>query len=352
MAYTATVLQDAIYKASKSDVFQSFEVRRSNYGALEAAFMSTNKLLPASEIASVKESLTQANRVLTFAKQPIGTRTARACAGSRTGTSASTTLSWSTIGDDFKIGFHEHMGNYMKYQETFNHLFSEAMRSNHQRLDALVVAALEANYSAGAGSHFTNFNNAKQVPISEHDIANNRAALWLNYVNAELEQNDISQGVRLVGDPFMKSNLSALMAQGGTTATDLSFQFSGMMANFTNRVTNNEGRDATGYIFQDGVIGIIPWTDPQYRNRIDDGADIWDSFPDPVYPINWELKVKRACEDNSGSFTGAEADRTESFVITASFAVPTAYTSDSNTGIYKYEHDNGGNIQSGSGSYS
>lgn len=352
MAYTATVLQDAIYKAAQTDKFQSAELRKSSYGALEAAMASTNLLLPKTELERIRQAATQTEKINTFVREADGIGTSRKCSGSGTGTSAQTTVSWTTLVEEFKISFAETQGNQYTYQEIFNNRFDQKLRSLYNRIDALVVAQLEASYSAGAGTYYTNFNNAKQVPLSDHDISNNRAALWVNRMMAEMMQNDFNDDIVGVGDAFLKANTMAMLNQGQGTATNLGFQFSGTNWNFTNRVTNNTGRDATAYIFQNGMIGLLNWIRPEYTQGVDIGTDVWSRFTDPVYGMNFELKMKKQCEDNSLLFSGAEADYTESFVIAADFATPTAYSSTSNSFIYKYELENDNNIQSGSGSYS
>jgi hypothetical protein len=351
MAYTNTVLQDALYKATLTDVYQSSELRKSNYGALEAARESTSLLLPASTIESIRKAETQTESVTTFQREADGTGTDRACSGTGIGTTAVTDVTWSTLMEEFTVSAAESLGNQYNYQEMFNNLFMQRLRSLYTRIDALVVAQLEASFAAGDGTKYLNYNGAKQVPLNDHDAATNRAAFWINYMKAEMRQNDYSNNLMLVGDSMMSANTSALINQGVSTATNTAFQYGGLGWNFTNGITNNTGRDATAYVFQKGQIGLLNWTSGIY-NGTDWGTEVWSTFKDPVYGFDLELKVNRSCTDNSGSFAGAEADRVESFVISADFATPVAYSSTANTGIYKYELDDDNTPASGSGSYS
>jgi hypothetical protein len=157
--------------------------------------------------------------------------------------------------------------------------------------------------------------------------------------------------IHVVGEANMKAVFSSMLNQGQSTDTNLGFQFQGVTSSFSNRVTNNTGIYATGYAFEKGAFGFLTWTNGLSREGKDIGTDVWRTFVDPRYGLTIELKVKKACTDNSGTITGAEADYTEGFVMAVDVCTPIAYSSDSNTGIYKYELNEDSTVQSGSGSY-
>lgn len=352
MAYTDTLLQDAIYKASKKDTFQSRELRGSNYGALDAAVAQNSLILPKSTIESIKNSSVQATKVDVIKKEAQGAGTARKCAGTGSGVSARSTLTWSTIVEEFSMSYLEMAQNDYSYEELFQIRLEQKLINLYKRMDAAVVAALEANYSAGNGDSFTLFNDAFQVPLNQYDIATTRAATWFNKVKADMMKNDFDPDMlHVVGEANLKAVFSNMLNQGQYTDTNLGFQFQGTTSSFTNRVSNNTGIYATGYAFEKGAFGFLTWTNKLSREGKDIGTDLWRSFNDPRYGFNIELKIKKACADNSGTITGAEADFTEGFVLAVDVCTPIAYTSDSNTGIYKYELNEDSTVQSGSGSY-
>jgi hypothetical protein len=238
----------------------------------------------------------------------------------------------------------------------YNRRFSEKMKALYQRIDEYVVSIMEANYSAGNGDSFTLFNDAFQVPLAQHDIANTRAALWLNKVKADFRKNDFSgDNMHFVGDSNLSAVFSAMMNQGTATETNLGFQFQGVTNNYTNRIINNTGIYATGYGFEKGAFGIIDWVDPIFKTGHDTGTDAWFSFVEPRYGMTIGVKYKKICKDNSSAiFSGMTmaADLHESWQFGVMVSVPVAYTSDANTCIYKYELSDDNTVQSGSGSYS
>jgi hypothetical protein len=180
MAYTDTLLQDAIYKASKKDTFQSRELRPSLYGALDAAIAQNSLILPKSTIESIKKSSVQATKVDVIKKEAAGSGTARKCTGTGAGVSAQATLTWSTLVEEFAMSDLEMRQNQYSYDELFQIRFEQKLLNLYKRMDSAVIAALEANYSAGLGDSFTLFNDAFQVPLNQYDIATTRAATWLN----------------------------------------------------------------------------------------------------------------------------------------------------------------------------
>lgn len=350
--YSATVLEDAVYVTSKQDGFQSFETRGSVYGALDAAIANTPALVPKSKLESLRVASGRTVKLDVFKKEAIGNGTARACSGSGNGATASVNLSWQTLSETFQLSTLDLAENNYSYEEMFQMRLAEKLKSLYKRIDSVVIANLEANYSAGAGTTWATFNNAFQVPLSDYDLATNRASFWLNKVKVDFMKNDLDMdNIEVVGSSEMTAIFSNMMNQREQTATNLGFQLEGLKPYFTNRITNNTGIYATNYVFQKGQMGLLTWVNKLEQLGKDIGTDVWGSFQDPRYGMTIGLKVKKSCTDNSSNITGAEADYIESFVLAIDVATPIAYSSDSNSGIYKYELDENNSTLSGSGSY-
>jgi hypothetical protein len=86
-----------------------------------------------------------------------------------------------------------------------------------------------------------------------------------------------------------------------------------------------------------GTVGIVPWINQLHRDGADIGTDVWATIPDPFIPgWTWELKIKRSCTNSSGTVTGGQADIVDMYYIGGEFSFVKAYTSNTDTGIYKY----------------
>lgn len=352
--YSASLLQAAVYKASQKDMFQKFETRGSNYGALDVALAQRSMLLPASKLEQIRKASSQTEKIYTFVKEAAGDGTARACDGTGDGATAATTLSWSTLSEEFSLSALDMAQNEYTYEEMFQLRLEQRLLSLYERLDTAVVAALEAAYTEGDGTQFTKYNNASQVALDDYDVSSNRAAFWLNKAKSDAFANDISSdNLRFVGEGGLKQIVSSMGNQGAGNETNLGFQFQGVGFHHTNRVVNNEGRYATGYMFEMGMFTLLTWTNALARQGKDIGTDVWGIFLDPRYGFDIELKVKKSCYDSTAASKGVgmEADYKEGFVLSLDYCIPVAYSSDANSGIYKYEFDTDNSVQSGSGSY-
>jgi len=336
MAFSPTVLQDAILRTSQVNGFeyQDNETRLSRYGALEAYVEQTPGLVPASTLAAIKEATTQVTSIDVFQREATGSGTARKCSGTGTGTTVNIPLVYTTIAEEFQLSFLDHAGNRTKYKEAFNHMFNERMKSIWTRLDTAIVTHLEANKVLAAnnnGTIITQVGDAGQVAAADKDQ-------FFNKIKAEMEQNDHYSGIINIASTTQRELIRFDSAQGGANATNLQFQMGDFQHKTTNRITNGAGVQSTSYMVAPGTVGIIPWTNALAREGKDIGTDVWTTFQDPAGLLGAiELKVKKECADNSGSFAGAEADYVESFVMSFEYALLVAYDSVQGSAIFKYE---------------
>jgi len=334
MAFTPTLLQDGILRVREVNGlgFQENERRRSAYGALEAANVGVDKLIPATTLTQLKEASAHATSVDVFVKEANGTLAARKCSGTGTGTTANVALSYQSFYEEFQISDVEHHGNRAKMADAFAHLLNERLKSLHSRVNAAAITDLEAKAVASAGTFGATVANATQFAAADR-------LNFFNQMKTNLEENDFFGPYENVHS-FSQSELVRYdQAQGGANATNLQFQLGDYNHYASTGITNGVGVESTGYIFERGTFGMIPWINPTFRGGKDIGSDVWTTMADPFGLLGTlELKVKKECADNSGSFTGAEADYVESYVLGLEVAFVSAYDSTgTNSGIYKTE---------------
>jgi hypothetical protein len=337
MAFTPTVLQEAILETQRSAGYgiSENERRLSKYGALEAHRAGTERLIPASTLAMMKEATSQATSIDVFQRVAPGAGTTRACEGAGTGTTVNVPLTYNGFREEFKLSWIEHEGNRTKYQEAFNYMFAEKLRNLYSRIDIAAVANLEANKAtgAGAGSIYAadlGDADAKAVPLADHSN-------FFNNAMVEMMENDFN-------GPFFNVSTTGQVAlqrfdaqQGANNDTNLSWMQNDYIHYPTNRFAAGAGNISASYLFDPSAVGMITWTNQLSRVGKDIGGDEWTAFSDPLGLLgSLELKVKKQCEDNSGSFAGAEADYTESFVMFVEVAFVTAYDSVLGAPIFKY----------------
>lgn len=339
--FSPTVLQTAITKTAEMQGFamKEQETRPSRYGALEAYAEGTDRLVPASTLTASKEAAAHLTSIDVFVKEGIGLGTVRKCSGTTSGTTAEVAVNYQGFAEEFSLSFEQHQGNRAKYQETFNHMFSERLRSLYNRIDTAAILELELQKATGGGAgsiYTTVVGEAKQVARASWDTAGD----FYNNVSVEMEQNDFFGPYVNISSTSQKALQRFDAAQGGSNSTNLAFQQGDFVHKTSNRLTNGIGVVSTSYMVDPASIGMLTWNNAISRIGKDTGTDEWTSFVDPSGLLgNIELKITRGCADNSGLVAGAEADYAESFVMYVDVAFLHAYNSDDpgQSYIYKYE---------------
>lgn len=340
MAYNATTLLEAreAFDTAASGGMNAQELRMPSFGALKAHIDSSPLLMPGFNANQLKKSTQQPVNIAVFKKQPLGTGTTRKCAGTGGGSTALKPIVFSTIVEEFALLELEMINNNLGYQDLFNRLLNRAMVSAYTRLEVQAVAHLEAIKSpVNNGAYFGPLvGGAKQLSYAQ------RLELWSG-AEAEMMDNDFSGRMNFIGDSNTKAFASYVGAQGAGNGVNLAYQEENFSAYYSRFIQRGAGKFATEYLFEPGTIGFYPWTRPDFLNGKDIGTDVWTTFTDPIMGMPWELKVKKGCIEAGVSgldgqpVKGTEAGYGESFVLSIDYSFTEAYSSDTSTGVFKYE---------------
>jgi hypothetical protein len=155
---------------------------------------------------------------------------------------------------------------------------------------------------------------------------------------AEMGENDFTGNFFNVHSMAQKLPQLLQQLEGSGNQNNLAPQQDAFSHYGTNNQATASGTSSGSYIFVPGTVGVVgPWINMLHREGAENGTDVWSTIPDPFIPgWTWELKIKKACTDSSSSVTGGQADLVDQFVISGEFAFVKAYTSTTDTGIYKY----------------
>lgn len=353
LPFDLTVLEKAWYVTSQDDQFQANENRGSIYGVLDTFWQNRNKILSANQLEGLRTAASRPVSIATQKKRALGTGTARVCtpAGAASG-SAATALTWSTVQDDFTLSVDQLIGaNNYTFQDALAQNFKQMLLSFYSRLDTLAYNFLIANKSAGNGSHYPRSGVNGEIGALDWKLSPNSAAVWVNNVQSEMLQNDYGGPYDVVGSTYLSSIVSAMLNQGAGNQTNSNFQFQNFNFKFSNRVAVDNGDAAEAIIMPQGQVTTLTWTKP--KNRIDwanigimlgekrgsfyqVGNELWGTMIEPRYGIEIEMKVKGVCFDNSANIADGQDDFNIGFSMAFDVAQLNAYSSDANTGIYKY----------------
>ncbi|GAA4393559.1 hypothetical protein [Hymenobacter koreensis] len=334
MAFDATTLLEAraAIEAANTGAMGRNELRMPTFGAFRAHVDNAGLLIPGLDITDLRKYTGQPTSIPVRVKGSNGSGTTRKCAGTSTGTTALKPLTFSTIVEEFAVSYLSSATNTLDYQNQFNFLLTERLRSAYSRLDVQAVAHLETIKSTiNNGTRYsTTLANAKRVPFADYNRLFGR-------LTTEMMGNDFAGLADIVASPNLADAWNYVQRQGQANGENLGFQVDDYRMYFDRFIADGAGVDSTAYVFAPGTIGVMPWINQLARDGKDIGTDVWTTFTDPVMGITWELKVKKGCADSSATVTGGEADYVESFVLSAEFAFTEAYSSTGDTGVYKYE---------------
>lgn len=353
--YAPIAFTEAWYETKERDFMQRNENRASIYGILDTALIDNkDKLLSNETVEKLRTAAERPVKIPVLQKEATGAGTARVCAGTGVGGSAVVTPTWGTINEQFSVSVDQLLGTSILGADTIlRQRMRERIKSAHARLDTAGNAFLVANKSAGLGTVYTRVTNDAQVPLADHRVSPTTAALWLNNVSQEMFENDYAPMYNIIGSAGVAASLRPLLAQGAGNQTNLAFQDGEFMKRFSNRIAVDTANDVgTAFIMPEGMFTLLTWTKPKNRTNIEAlgfdgvvnsggwliaGNDIWGQVIDPVYGFPWEVKIKVSCNDNSANMAEAQDDLLYQVSMSFDYAYLKAYTSDANTGIYKYE---------------
>lgn len=336
--YASTVLLDAYAYIGDAlaGKINANELRRPLTGGLGAFIDSAPNLIMGGEqrLEALKKSSAQTTKVPVLNKLSAANLTARTCGTTNAGDSATVTLTYDTYAEPFSISHLMMKNNQIDYAIALRHGLMECFRNLHQRIDVAAVAYLESNKSSVNDGSINQWNG----PSDTMNVTNANLNQYFASITTELAENDFN------GQLYNVHTVSQMLQQilQGNEGSANNKNLAPQMSNFAHYATNNfsvpSGTQSSSYIFIPGTVGVVgPWINGLHREGHENGTDVWTTIPDPFIPgWVWELKIQKACTDSSSSVTGGQADLVDKYVISGEFAFVKAYTSTSDTGIYKY----------------
>jgi hypothetical protein len=328
---TALLEARAAIGSATSTGFDKNELRMPMFGALRAHLDNAPLLSPGLNLQDLRKYTGQPTRIPVRKKGISGTVTnERACADTGSAAGGFKDLSFVTLHKGFAISYLSTMTNQFDYNAQMALNLAETLRLLYTDLDTRAVAHYELLKSTvnGGTRYATTVAGAKRVPFKDYDRLPGR-------LTTEMMGNDFSGLMDIVASPNLTDAWKFVQNQGSQNGQNLAYQTGDFRLYPDRFIADGTGVDSTAYVHAPGTVGVFPWINALHRKGEDIGTDVWTTFTDPVYGITWELKMKRSCA-NTG-VVGQEADLVESWGLTAEFAFTEQYSSNGDTGVYKYE---------------
>lgn len=341
-ALDSTELQDAIIRVGTKK-FNSFEGRRSKYGALRSAIDGANDMLPESMVVGMKNSEAQIEKIPVLNKYNATVDTARNCTincNSRTSTFKQ--LSYITRGFTICVADAINASNYISREEDFAWQMSQGLKAVYNSLDISAVNTLETNRNTALVE-----SNLASITDAAGDYEENVLEDIYYDIPALMSLNDLSDGrLQDVTNTEAQKMMWKYESQGQNNATDLmkilngnQTDASGFRHYLTNNITLGSTLREVHYVFPEGAFGLFVWNAYDFRKRTGNGISSMFTQEDPWFGIKWNVYETYECIDLSTLGTGRTGiGYVNKFQFSADFAFLTAYASDGNTPIVKFIH--------------
>lgn len=309
------------------------EMRRSRYGAwrfFQEQSRMTGSIITDDLQAAIKRSMGNTIQVPVLDAEDVVITNVRSCTVAPSeNTSKLVTLTFATYAFGFTMYPAQHFNNQVSYQQDFDRKFEKYVLKLAATLDTAAVNKLELGknqyFPADLLSFYPQIGGALQVTQAQKNDFYNQAEAVLNTMDFYGSTNVISS---TTGKPMV----NRIAAQGGANAVNEAFQLGGYEWNYTNRIINGAGVQATQYLVADGMVGVSNRNDPDAIMGSRVGTQkIWSLVNVPVVDLQMANYYYEDCGNASALHAGtAHLTRTkvEGFEWSTDVVFVQAYNSD------------------------
>lgn len=331
MALNNTLLDEYRLSRSQSNL-DAMENRWSEFGAFMAYKEDTPNLIPGADVIQNEYVPGRTVSVVVLNRQTMSTGSTRVCTMTSTqATSTYVTPSWTTIVTSFMMVPSQHKGNYVKYQEAFNHLLSAVEYAFLAALDTAAYTSLDTNKStvndADGNPYTVNATNGMIIPNADNELS-------FNEIPSVLAANDLPNSqIRCISSQRLGALVRELNAQGPGNQANRAFQFGPFSFYHSNRVTVAAGDRDNAYFAPFGSLAYLYHLNDDYVQNRKAGETEWTTAQLPRLGQPVELLYVAACGDKSSLYGGTTASSMyESFQWSFDYSFLTAYDSGSGQG--------------------
>jgi len=233
------------------------------------------------------------------------------------------TYSWG-----FTVVPSNHMNNEIDVQREFDNQMKKHLYKFAEMVDEQCVAALNAAKSKVYNdllSLYTNYADTVTAKYSQKEEI-------LGDLEPIMNANDFYEPMHVLGNTGVRSLLNKLSEYGLYNEKDKQYQYQDKVWHFTNRVINGAGKYATGYVIQDGAIGMLLRYEREAFLRRKTFNHEWDIVTLPVVNMPVGSYYYGGVSDESATYGAATADNTRAWKEHYGFSVDisfvTSYNSD------------------------
>lgn len=243
-------------------------------------------------------------------------------------TSQLLTISFTTYSWGFTIVPAMYMNNEVKMQRDFARKFNKYLYKFASTLDSACLSNLSTNKTQVIADNL-GYTVTSNVLVSTNALKEE----VIGDLTPIMNSNDFYGDFYLIGNTGIQSIISKMGEKSVYNEVNRTIQFADKDLNYTNRLTNDTGHKATGYIVNSGSVGLAFRHEREslLKRRTTDGHR-WDIDTLPMLGIPIDTYFYEGVGDYSAIGGAATADMTRAYKEHYGFAIDvatvTAYNDD------------------------
>jgi len=297
--YNDSVLLAAVGIMDKK--FNEKELRKPEYGALDAFLTKRSLLVPKTELSRIWKAEQQAVSAKYLERDAQLVGNARTCTPTAEyGDSGDMPINFETYSHTVQTDVKVFENNVYSRVEAFQNDLYNRFMDMYADIEQDALDYLYANRTTVQGLRTLNTWNAA---ASIMEVATADRDNYLNYIQVEM----IAQRYRKLLLDVHQVNILAMyrqqFAQGAANDENLKFQFPNYQHHMTLATCAPLGSDYYGgnFIIEEGGIAVLDWIPLINRNgQKSENGHIWTTMKDPFgYPFTWAVHIIDGCVDTS-----------------------------------------------------
>jgi len=333
MSLVLTRMQNMRANSAKLD---KYETRPSRYGALDL-FMehskSPNGIISPELVEKAANSIgrTLESPVIDYDNGVTISNVRSVTISDSPNTSKMVSYTFVTYSWGFTIVPSNHMNNEISVQREFEQQMKKHIYKFAEMVDEQCVAALNTAKTKVYNDLLGLYTEYADTIVSTYA----RREEILGDLEPIMNANDMYEEMSILGNSGIKSLLNKLSESKTYNEKDKQYQWNDKIWHFTNRVVNGAGKYATGYVVQDGAVGMLLRYEREAVLRTKTFNHEWDIVNLPVVNMPVGSYYYSGVGDQSAAHGAATADNTrankEHYGFSVDISFVTAYNSDPST---------------------
>ena len=325
--YANSLLVNA--QAMLAESYQKPEFRHRDYALTKVVIDNATNLLPELNQIKTSDQRTVDTFALTHTASDAVTARAHNHSAAAFGDSQKVTLSFSTIGQEFKTSLKMADRNFLTASQMLMARLNSAWIHALDTLEAAIATSLNTNKSQVNGATDSELGTWDTTNY-KWDVPAANETLYFASLASFMRQNKYAGLIDCVNDPQGYVQANKIGNQGGGNANNLAWQLSGLNIIESINLSHSAGEQASCYLIPKDTVGLVTWIPTLNREGKETKDYTYTNMFDPFgLGIQAAIHIREVGADNS-STVGETQDVTIEYEMTFDYDIVYAPISTSN----------------------